>query len=262
MVHNDVKFIIKIENSYPIELIDLTKSLIALSSQFTEFVSKNGTNKSEREAKLFVKEIKSGSVIFELIEFASVGLLPFADNFNTIVGFGKYCKEIYSNILINSKETKNLPPKELKELYQLVNPIAKDSASQVIFSTVVNGDVTLTFNLDSKDSNAIQNIINENLKSLKMHETDENVLEKVIMLWSQARSNLKSKLGNKGIIEEFSTKEFNVIFENNNIKGLMLHSSINPFITAFVVDVKVIYIKNKPSIYKIIKYHEHFEIEF
>lgn len=53
----------------------------------------------------------------------------------------------------------------------------------------------------------------------------------------------------------------NVIFETDEIKNQMLHSDINPFNTAFVVDLKIQNIKGIPRVYRILKLHEYFEID-
>lgn len=82
----DIRLIIEINNKQPLELLDLTKSLVALASQFNSYVSKNGDSKENREAKLYVKEIRSGSVILELIELATIGVIPFLENVNTVIG--------------------------------------------------------------------------------------------------------------------------------------------------------------------------------
>lgn len=42
---NDVRLIVEIHNKRPLELLDLTKSLVSVASQFENFVSKNGDNK-------------------------------------------------------------------------------------------------------------------------------------------------------------------------------------------------------------------------
>ena len=86
----DIRLIIEINNKQPLELLDLTKSLVALASQFNSYVSKNGDSKENREAKLYVKEIRSGSVILELIELATIGVIPFLENVNTVIGFADY----------------------------------------------------------------------------------------------------------------------------------------------------------------------------
>jgi len=260
----DTKLIVEISNKQPIELVDLTKSLLSLASQFSSYVEKNGTNKEEREARLFVKEIKSGSVIIELIELATIGLIPFAENMNTIFEFATYCKNVFIYILKGNKSEENmleLTPTDYRELSAIVNPIAKDNASQINFSTTVNGNVTLNFNIDSTQSNAIQNIVKRQLNILKQPESENDIYEKVVFTWFQARSNIKSKIGNKGLIENLNKKALNVIIENDKIKEEMLHSDNNPLKTAFVVDAKIENINGKPAVYRILNLHEYFDIE-
>lgn len=256
----DVRLIIKIDNKNPVELVDLTKSLFSLASQFTSYVEKNGNHKEEREAKLYVKEIKSGSVIVELVELATVGMIPFVENVNTVVGFAEYCKKAYNFLLKGEGKKPELSQTDYKELSAIVNPIAKDKASQINFSTTINGNVNFNFNLNSTESNAFQNIAKRELDFLKIPEQQDDKFEKVVMTWFQARGNIKSKSGNKGVIEELNKKELNIIFEDDNVKEKMLHSDINPFTTAFVVDVKIINVNGKPTIYKIIHLHEYFDI--
>jgi hypothetical protein len=256
----DIRLVIKIDNNNPVELVDLTKSLFSLASQFSNYVEKNGNNKLEREAKLYVKEIKSGSVIVELVELASVGMIPFLENVNTVVGFAEYCKKTYNFLLKGEGKKTELTQSDYKELSAIINPIAKDKASQINFSTTINGNVNFNFNLDSTQSNAVQNIVKRELDLLKLPKQQDDKFEKVVMTWFQARGNIKSKSGNKGVIEELNKKELNVIFEDDKVKEKMLHSDINPFTTVFVVDVKILFINDKPSIYKIINLHEYFDI--
>lgn len=164
----NVSLIIRIENKQPIELSDLTKSFNALANQFNEYATQSVDHLENRQGKLFVREIKTGSVIVELIEIATIGVIPFMENVNTIVGFGEYVKKAFDFILSKTKEK----PKELKssgyrDLSQIVNPIAKDSASQLNVSTVVNGNVYLDFNIGNIEANAVQNIVQRILKEAK-----------------------------------------------------------------------------------------------
>ena len=76
------------------------------------------------------------------------------------------------------------------------------------------------------------------------------------MTWFQARSDIKSKLGNKGVIDDLSKKPMNIIFDSEEIKERMLHSDVNPFNTAYVVDVKIMTVREQPVAYKVVKLHE------
>ena len=96
---------------------------------------------------------------------------------------------------------------------------------------------------------------------MKIEEILKETYERVALKLYQARSDIKSKTGNKGIIEEINEKPLNIIFDNDDTKEQILQSEINPLKSIFIVDVKIINVDQKPTIYKILKLHESFEIE-
>lgn len=256
----DVRLIIKIENKRPIELLDLTKSLVSLATQFDSYVDKNADSKENREAKLYIKEIKSGSVILELVEFATLGMIPFIENTNTILGFAEYCKKAFDFFLKDNGEKPELKPTDYKDFSTILNPVSKDVGSQFNISTTINGNVELHLNLNSTETNALQNIFKKELEQLKIPEQTDETNQSVLMTWFQARNDPKSSVGNKGVIEDISKKPLNITFETEEIKEKMLHSDINPFNTAYVVDVKIQTIQDKPAAYKVVKLHDFFDI--
>lgn len=90
MSYNDVRLVVTIKNNQPIELLELTRSLVALANNFNRYASTHGKSIEDRGAKLYVKEIRSGSIEIELVELVSVAVLPFAENVNTILDFANY----------------------------------------------------------------------------------------------------------------------------------------------------------------------------
>ena len=98
------------------------------------------------------------------------------------------------------------------------------------------------------------------LEQLKIPEQLDDTITSVLLTWFQARNDNKSNVGNKGIIEDISKKPLNITFESDEIKEKMLHSDINPFNVAYVVDVKIQTIQEKPAAYKIVKLHNHFDL--
>lgn len=258
----DIRLVIKISNSKPLELLDLTKSFLSIANQFNSYVAINGHTKEDREAKLYVKEIKAGSVILELVEFASKSAIPFAENVSTIVGFAGHLKTAYNFFLGKQKE----PPvqytqTDYKDLSQILNPVANDNAAQFNISTTINGDLNVYLNLDSNEANAAQHIIDKNSKLLKAPENDGSVKSKVLLTLFQTRSDTKAKTGNKGVIEDISDKPLNLVFDNESLNHEMLHSDFNPNEKIFVGDVLIQNAGGKPNAYKIIKLHDTFEKE-
>jgi len=256
----DIRFIIEIKNKHPLELLDLTKSLVSIASQFNSYVVKNGDSKENREAKLYVKEIRSGSVILELVELATIGVLPFIENMNTVVGFAKHIKSAYDFFLGKSDKKPDLDASDYKDLSQIINPIANDNGSQLNMSTTINGNVELHVHLSSIESNAIQNVFQKELKQIKVPEVADDTETNVLLTWYQARNDMKSSGGNKGTIESLSNKPMNIVFDNDDLKEKILLGE-NPFTTVFVVDVKMQNVNGKLAAYKVVKLHDSFDIE-
>lgn len=258
----DIRLVIKIDNKQPVELIDLTKSLISLASQFDKYSSKFGGSKESQEAKLYVKEIKSGSIIVELVELATNGMIPFTESSNTILDFAGHLKSVVDFFTKDKGHKPELSSVDYKEISAIINPIAKDNASKMEVTTTINGGVNLNFYVNSKEASKIQDSCKTEIDNLKLAQHIDGVNERVVLTWYQARSDPKSIQGNKGVIEEISERAMNIIFDSEELKEQMLHNNdINPLNTAFVVDVKIQSIQGVPKIYKVLKLHEYFEID-
>lgn len=255
----DIRLVIEVKNKEPIELMDLTKSLVSLASQFNSYVAKTADSKDNREAKLYVKHIKTGSVILELIEYASSGVIPFLENVNTIVGFAEYCKRAFTYVLKGEGDKQDLSVVDYREMSQIVSPVAKDGGSQLNISTTVNGNVELHFHISSIEANAFQNIAKKEIEKFAIPELSDDTKKKVLFYWYQARNNIKAKVGNKGVIEELSSKPVNIIFDDDYLGEQMLQDEVNPFLKLFVVDVKIQTVKGEIGAYKIVKMHEMFD---
>jgi hypothetical protein len=253
----DIALRVEINNSNPIELIDLTKSLISLANQFNSYVAEHGERKEDREAKLYIREIKTGSVILDLVEFASKTAIPFVENAHTIIGFTGKIKKIINYFLKKEDEKPALSKGDFNDLSTILNPIAKDNASQLNLSTIINGDVTVQVTINSIEANALQNMFKMEVDKAKAPAL-EPAKEKVLFYWEQAKRDLSAETGNKGIIESISPKAIKVIFEDDALKEKMLKGEQNPFLLASIVDVKVETIQGLPCVYKILKVHESF----
>lgn len=259
--NQDIRLIIKIDNSKPLELLELTKSFVSLANQFNSFVADSSTS-TDREAKLYVKEIKSGSIILELYEFATQSALPFIENINTIVGFAGYLKEAYNFFLGKTKESsQTFTHNDYKELSQIVNPVANDNASQINISTTVNNKIDIHLTLNSTEANAIQNIIQRQDKELKSPAVLDDAKTKVLLTLFQTRADTSATTGNKGTIEEISSKAIPLIFDTEEINQKMLHQDFSPYEKIFVVDVKIQHVGGKIAAYKITNFHEALDKE-
>ncbi len=62
---------VEIQNTQPIELSDLTASLLAVAEQFRAFVRRRAQPFVDDDYRLFVKEVRTSSVVAELVSYAT-----------------------------------------------------------------------------------------------------------------------------------------------------------------------------------------------
>ena len=252
---SEAKLTIHIENKSPIELIDFTESFEALGNEYYKFLSENENFKLKKETKLYVKEIKSGSIITVLSDLVPA-VIPFAENANSVIEFTKFLKSGYDYFLgKTSEKPKDFDLKDCNNFNNIIKPVAKDNGSNVIITGDFNfGDVTINFNYNSQEANAIQNGITREKNELK--EPVRNIEEKVLFYWDSAKYDEGSKSADKGFIDSINANPLKVVFDEQETKKEMLDMEENPFHFSFLVDVEVMTINKIPSVYKIVNLHE------
>lgn len=102
----------EIKNDKPVDLNVLSNSLNALVSQYDIFLHKKSKNDYKKhDRKLLIKEVKSGSIIIDLVGTVT----PLITEINAICEFGTYLKSSFDfflerimikNIIIQKKTVK------------------------------------------------------------------------------------------------------------------------------------------------------------
>lgn len=251
---NEVKLSIEIKNTHPVELADLTQSLNSLAAEYKSFLSQSQVDIDPEKIKLYVKEIKAGSIITELTPYL-VYTLPLFEYSATIISYAEHLKTVYDFLLGKNKEPLEVVKNTLQNASNILEPVAKDSGAQMNIGAVnVNGDITVNVKLDSLEANAIQNFAKREMEKLK--EPDTGIHSRVLMYLYQARNDLASQAGDRTIIESISTSAIKTIFLNDRIKSKILHDEPNPFKKGFIVDVSVETIQGIPKVYKVIDLYD------
>lgn len=256
MGNKESKLTVRFCNKKPVELIDFTESLLGVGQQYIRYIERHPEDAEAKDVKLYIKEVRPGSIVADLIALAPLAI-PFAEQANSIIGFASHAKSVVDYLLGRGEKPADIEKKDYDNYSKIVNPVAKDESAQLNLSVVINGDVTQTFNINYVEANAVQNKINRDL--LDMKEPVERLQRKVVLYWYQARNDPKSKAGDKAIIESVSQLPIKTVFGVESLKHEMLFDSdINPFKFAYVVDVYVETIQNRPAVYKLIEFHEKF----
>lgn len=257
---DEMKMTIEIKNTEPVELMDLTLSLGSLADEYKKFLVKNESALDPDAVKLYIKEIRTGSIITDLVACAPIGL-PFVEHAATIVKYAKYLNDIYGFLTGKSDKPKDVIEKTTyQNLSNIVEPIAKDKSSQFNIGAInVTGNVTVNLNMSSLEANAAQNSARKEIEKLKEPNTKPHT--QVLMYLYQARNDLSSTTGDKAIIESIHSGPVKTVFSNEDIKSKVLSDKSNLFKKAFVVDASVETIAGVPRLYRISEIYETFDVD-
>ncbi len=192
---------IKINNKNSIELNQLTLSLNALACQYDSFLRKSEEFDYDKpQRKLCISKLESGSLYVELLPV----MIPLLDDFNTIMAFLSYLKNIFDVFLGKTQDLfYNLTKKDCHEISNFVGQIANDSGSSINLECKGNINSPISIIINSTEANAIQNQIrrySENTYALP------EKYSKVLMYWANA-CFMKNKVNDKVIIEHIDKKE-------------------------------------------------------
>jgi len=162
-------------------------------------------------------------------------------------------KDAFDYFLGKTNIKPNFKKKNLENFKSITEPIAKDTASQ--YNLLNNG--ILVVNINSQEANAAQNVIARDIQALK--EPLTGLHEKVLMYFFQARGDPASEVGDRVKIESIYPGPIKVIFKDESMKAQLLYGTDNLFTHAYIVDVAVETIDERPMLYRVQKIHESIE---
>ncbi len=241
----------RFETSKPVEVLDLAASLTSIGRQYMQFASAQGF--LEADAKLYVKEIRSGSIIAELVGVATQ--IPWSDlvkTASTTAEFAKRVTEIIDWFRGKSKVDPIPSRGEMETTKGMLLPVVNDPSAQLTFNCTDNAQVVVNLTINSFDAAGVTQRISNRLKQDAMPVSGRQELK--AFRWYQARNDLKAKTGDRGVIESISPKPVRVRFTSEAIKETMTKGPI--FERVYIVDAVVETSDDKPMLYTIIHLHE------
>ncbi len=252
------KLEITINNKNPVVLTDLTMALLGVGQQFERFIENETSEQHAASSELFIKDVRSGSIIVELIAQA-MPVVPLLWQGGSLLEWVNHTKSVIE--WLNGKLTnppKDLTKQDLKQWANILEPIAKDHGSQMNFTVSNGGQVINQIFISSEQANAAQNQIKREIE--KLEEPNDHSQRKRVMVWYQSKFDSSSSTGDKAVIESISKAPVKVIFENNAVKKAMLAGDTRYpkqwHELAYIVDVNVQTVQGVPKVYTIINYYD------
>lgn len=250
----EARLVYDFKNVRPIELLDLTASLLAIGEQYKSFIRRQGGPWADDDYRLYVKEVRTGSIVAELISQAVQGqmIAPFAP---FIIQFTQQLGDWFEFFkgVKDAKDIKELfkgaTKKDFQQVSQIVEPVAKDGGSQINLVASQGGVIVVNAPLTLVEANAVQNGLRRRIEAIP--ETLSGVHRDQVLYWYQVRADLAEKPGDKAVIERFSKWPVKVRFYSDDVKRAMLDREENPFRKLYVVDVDVTELDGKPVLYRV-----------
>lgn len=254
------KLEIRFENDKPVSLDDMTTALFSVGQQYARFVEAATSAGHAPSTDLYVKEVRTGSLVFDVVAH-TMPIIPLVWEGGSLSEWVTVAKETWDWFL----NRRNTPPidvskQDLQQWNSIIEPVAKDNSSQLIFNVSENGSVTNNFTISASEALEAQAAIRVHLKNAESPEN--HVHMRKVMTWYQTRFDRQSDTGDKVIIEAISKKATKVIFENQAMKAEILRGDgrfDKPWNElAYVVDVRVQTVKGIPRLYEVVNYYaEH-----
>ena len=243
----------EIRNNLPLDLSDFALAMMSFSNEFQKHNGANFPEIPSDKPRLFVKEIRSGSVIADLVAAAASSLPLVIEHGESILKFGKWFKSAVDFYAGKSNDRPSgIDNRSLKNMCDIIAPVAKDRSSQLNIG-VINVNATnpifhVTYNSDEASA-ARGRMLTELGEGAKIQR---NRHERVLMYWHQARNITDSPVGDRVVIESVSKSALKVVFANESLKFRTISmANENPFKLGFIVDVEVQTVRDVPKAYTV-----------
>lgn len=156
---------ITIKNTQPIALTDLTLALLDVAQQYNAFIEREAKTEGT-PANLYVKEVRSGSLVFELMTLGAT-VYPLFWEHGPLAEYAKAFKELVDWLSGKIKEKpRECTKKDLEQVHAILEPVAKDGGSQMNFVVTDGASVTNNFYISSRDASAAQLSIQRKLEEM------------------------------------------------------------------------------------------------
>jgi hypothetical protein len=250
----------------PPTLVDLVSAFVAIGNQFDHYIRREHPN-LEGAAQLFVKEIRKGSTIVELIP----QLAPLIANMDAALIIDNFVRRYGGAIqsFIAGHKLPDASRSDIKDMLGAVTAIANDTDGRAIISSAVYHETKTTkrveIQFDTAQAREAKAVIERQKADLelKAFEPFENVL---MVFW---QSNLKDpstgkRTGERAIIETVWPKPLAVVYETDLAADRIKHETEqgdrNLYKLGFYVDCYVERLRGKPVAYRVTEVRDIIEL--
>lgn len=249
---------VRYDFKHPVELSSFTASLEGLADLHR--VRTTADEDAPKELRLFIREVREGSIEVDLVEMLRVAggaLAPVATHAHVAIETIHRAKAIFDWLKGGKHKPEDTTKKEIEAASKFLAPVADNSGSNVQINLSDSPGAVIM--IGSIDANAMQNGATKALAVMK--EPVKETLWEVPLVWHQTDRNGASegRTGLKAIVEDASASPMPVYFseaEKTSLKKKMIEDVEFPYRRTFIVDVETIVVMGRLKGYKILRLHD------
>jgi hypothetical protein len=266
MKEADAVITLTIDNSQPIRLSDFVHAFTSLAEEYRETV-KASTDFDSDEAEIYVKEVRAGSIVADLIPVALHVLPLVAAEVDKVFLAIEVVERWRSKLttLMAGLVPDGASRSDLKRWANAVEHIARDpnASSTLEAAEFVDGkrQVRATFTFRTEDAKKIETVIDEEFLRLDAKKQADH--ERVLMVFTRSdvgNAPVGKRSGERVVISEISEKPLAITYgselSEQRIKHEIREGDDNIFKKGFNVDVKVQMAGSRPVAYSIMNVHD------
>lgn len=261
-------YILTIDTKEPVELQDFIGQLAGFGNQFEKFIKKQHPS-LDGEAKFLVKDVRHGSMVFDILPIIQP-LFQHVEHLVLLDTFVCTWKQRVSTYFKKGGRDTSANKADLKDVISAIKAIARDpkavSKLEYVKHTDGKRETETVFQFDNKQANrALQELENHQFELAEKGDAQRKRVSMVFTRPDSGGAAVGKRSGEKCLISAISPKPRPVIYVSElveeQIKDELRHGENNIFKLAFIVDVNVEIINNKPAAYRITHLHQIIELD-
>lgn len=253
---------VTLDLSEPVEIGDLAAFYSGLGAQFESFLKQNYPD-VRGEAKIFVKEIRSGSIISDI--FPNIpDLVGYMDTVLIVTGFASLISKRVRS-LAHGSHIVGASKSDLQEVGKTIRALSNDTKGALIIASMKYDQGIWHKNIELKfstsDARAAERTIEDQKNSID--NISHSDFSKVVMFFersAKSKSDVLRPTGELVVIEEINSKPKSLIYASESaeriIKREIRESDDNIYKKGFIVDANVKKKEGKIIAYAITNVHQ------
>lgn len=261
--------ILKIKTKNPIELGDFVAEFTSVASQYDKFIRENHPDLGP-EARIYVKQIKKGSIIAELLPFVPFAMFApqIVSSIEQVNAVNDFVRNYGSKLKAYFKKGGEVPDasrSDLKDFIGSLAAIANDPDGSASLEALVFEDgkrkVKAAVKFTSREASRAVEHIEEHRKRLERKDSADFQRELMVFRQANVRSpQVGKRTGELVMVEAISDRELPLIYASDlaeqRIKHEIRDADDNLFKKGFIVDINVQTKGGRPVGYRVTNLHQ------